>query len=217
MKHYDLTAWTDFARGLLSAENATHMSEHLLHCTLCSHVASLLRRATDAGLADRTFEPSAELVASAEQIFSGTVFAANLNILAKFRRLAGVIRWDSPQNPLPAGIRSMRTDSRHLACQAGGYSVDLWFDAEPVGDRFTLTGQIANAAEPEIRMGDLTAVLLSGEHPVASATTTEFGEFSLRYQPVKNLRLILPLVHSGEYVDIPLNLPDINKIGGAKL
>ncbi len=211
MSHYDLTVWTDYARGLVSAEASAQMSRHLGQCTLCAYVANLLQRASETGAADRDFEPPVAVVAAAEGIFPGAVSqsapAKSGRIWAGLRQLAGELRQDSLEGAVPQGVRSLRPDSRHMTYQAGHYSVDLWFDSDPANSAMTVTGQIADETAPDVPMRDTKALLLAGNQLLASTTTTEFGEFSLRYKPGPTVRLFMPVERSGEYVEVSLNLP----------
>lgn len=211
MSHYDLSVWTDYARGLAPAEVAAHMSRHLGQCTLCAYVANLLQRASETGAADRAFEPPAAIVASAECIFPGAVSHAALaktgRMWAGLRQVASELRWDSLEGTVPEGVRSLRPDSRHVAYQAGNYALDLWFDSDPATSAMTVTGQIADETAPDVPMRDTKAILLAGNQLLASATTTEFGEFSLRYKPGPTVRLFMPVERRGEFVEVSLNLP----------
>ena len=217
MSHYDLTAWSDYVRGLLPQDTAGQMAQHAGECTLCAYNASLMARSAATGFADRRFEPPAKLVAAAEEILpsvrrpliqpAGT--PEPVGFLAGLRRLPISLQWDSFDGLVPAGVRSLKSDSRHLAYRAGRYAVDLWLDTDPSASSVTLTGQIANARQPDMPMPDMKASLLNGNHVLATTTTTEFGEFSLRAMPGPGLRLIMPVEPTGEYLEVALNFPEV--------
>jgi hypothetical protein len=219
MSHYDLTAWSDYVRGLLPQSTTEQMARHAGECTLCAYDANLLARTASTGFADRGFLPPVELVAAAEQILPSARRPVSLaagasesvGFLAGLRRLPVSLQWDSFDGVVPAGVRSLKSDSRHLAYRAGRYAVDLWLDTDPSASSVTLTGQIADAREPDMPMPDMQALLLSGSHVLATTTTTEFGEFSLRAMPGPGLRLIMPVVPAGEYLEVALNFPEVHE------
>jgi hypothetical protein len=157
---------------------------------------------------DRLSAPPHRLVEAAEDIFSGPAWdVPSESMWAGLRRFIGELTWDSDSQPVPAGLRGARPDCRHSVFHAGRYSVDLRVDSEPGSTAVTLTGQIADEATPDAPVSDIRAVLLAGRRPIATVPVTPFGEFSLRCEPRRGLRLLIPLVSLGECVEVPLKLP----------
>ena len=209
MDHFDLTQWTDYVRGVTPAGATREMAEHAGMCRSCSLILELLHRVAEVTAADRAFTPSADLVESAESIFPAPGHV-NRGLRAGLRRLRGQLAWNSAVDPMPAGVRSLRPDVRHYVYRAGRYSVDLLLDSDPGTSMVTMTGQIADESTPDTPFDKTKALLFSGKRMVASATTNEFGEFSIRYEPSGNLRLFLPVELTGEYVELPLDVPEVN-------
>jgi hypothetical protein len=212
MNHYDLTQWADYVRGV--AAPAEHkMGAHAVQCPSCAMLLAVLRRVAETTVADRAFEPPAQLVSEVESIFppapvAGTGIARDT--WAALRRIAGQLAWNSLSDPMPAGVRTARPDLEHVVYRAGRYSVDLLLDSEPGASSVTMTGQIADESELGATLDNTVAVLFSGDRIVASTTTNAFGEFSLRYEASPNLQLVLPMEQAGEYVELALDMPQVN-------
>jgi len=97
---------------------------------------------------------------------------------AMVERIAAVLAFDSwAGGAVPAGLRSVPTDSRHLLFNAKGRDIDLRI--VPVRDRFALTGQVLGPDEA----GQVELVAETGESAggpaLRVAALDELGEFRL--------------------------------------
>jgi len=110
---------------------------------------------------------------------------------ASVRRLiAGILSFDSwMPAPLPAGVRAVPSDVRHLLFSASGRDVDLRI--EPAADRFTLSGQILGPDES----GSVELVRQESAEPATAqaqvATLDDLGTFRLEAVARGSYRLTL--------------------------
>lgn len=209
MDHFDLTQWTDYVRGVTPPDAAGAMTEHARKCASCRPILEFLLRVAETAAADRAFVPPPHVVETAEAIFPAPT-GVSRDVWAGLRRVAGRLAWNSAVDPMPLGVRSMRPDSKHFVYRAGRYSIDLLLDGDPCATAVTMTGQIADESTPGSPLDNTKALLFSGKRIVASTTTNEFGEFSMRYEPSANLRLCLPVEQTGEYVELSIDVPKVN-------
>jgi hypothetical protein len=197
MKHFGPGPWADFARGLLSGEQAREMQAHAQACLACRRTAEVLRKLAEFARAEGTSEPPPEVVGRAKAIFQrwqpkSTGFAGGV-----FRVL-----YHSFRQPLPAGVRAMDRPYRVLY-GAGDYALDVQIEPEHGTSRCALVGQIANQLHPDDRLPNVPVMVVSGERVVASALSNAHGEFHLTYPPREGLRLRV-FLRDGEGAEIPL-------------
>src|SRR5579863_6390787 len=143
------------------------MGRHLKECVLCSLTVDVLRRAAATARLDRSFEPPAHLVEAAVRIFPVTT-DVEWKVWTGLRRLVAEIALNSSVAPAVAGVRSLRSASRHFVYKAGQYSIDLQLDKDPGVTSVGMTGQIADETAPDIPIGNTRVVLLSGDRLLGS-------------------------------------------------
>jgi hypothetical protein len=213
MKHFDLARWADFVRGITTADETREMSGHALVCASCRMALDLVRRIAETAAADLLFEPPAQVTRSAERIFPVIPVTEGFirGLWSGLRRVAAELEWNSAADQLPAGVRTTHLDLQHLFYRAGRYSLDLLLDSDAAGNIVTMTGQIADDSVPPGSLEKTKAMLVSGEQVISSTTTNEFGEFSLRYEAAPNLHLVIPVERAGEYIELALEMPQVNR------
>lgn len=204
MKHFELTQWADYVRGASSPSANELLGAHLNECQECVDAANMLRRVTLTATADRQFHPPHHVVDAAVSIFPSREIPVGL------RPVIGRLSFDSFAGVMPAGVRSLRPESRHLVYEAGKYCVDLLVDGDPSEQTLTLTGHVVDQAAPGSRLGGASAIALSGKRVVASAMANDLGEFSLVSAYRRNLRLLVPLQAAGECLELTLKSPKVS-------
>ncbi len=147
------------------------------------------------GLADAP----AHWVRSALALFParGALSALGDAAAALARQVVAVLSFDSwaPQ-ALPAGVRSVPSDSRHLVFSALGRDIDLRI--LPAAGQFALAGQILGPDES----GTVEIVAESADGPLSrSAALDAMGEF--RLDGVPGGRYVMTLHLAGERVMLP--------------
>jgi len=186
MKHFEISDWADFVRGLVDPVRGEAMSRHLSEgCRKCARMAEVFGRVAPLGRRELCYEVPEYAVHCARAIFV-LEQPQEVRIL---QRWAGRLLFDSFREPLPAGVRSQHRISRQTLYDVGEYAVDLRQEHERGGSEVTMVGQIASRREPERPMAGLPVTLCSGKAVLARAVSNEFGEFQMQYLPARDLRL----------------------------
>ena len=186
MKHFEISQWADFVRGLVDPVRGEAMNRHLAEgCGKCRRTAEVLGRVAPLGRMEPRYEVPEYAVHCARAIYV-LEQPQEVRILPWF---VGRLVFDSFCEPLPAGVRSQHRISRQTLYEAGEYAVDLRQEHERGGSEITMVGQIARRGEPGRAVAGLPVRLCSGKTMLARAATNEFGEFQMRYAPARNLRL----------------------------
>jgi hypothetical protein len=107
------------------------------------------------------------------------------------RRITRVARLvlDTFLQPLPAGIRSMQSDTRQLVYEAPPLTADISFERSPNSTRITLLGQVLRTKEPQLALNGVSVVLKSRNGPLNVKMTNEAGEFSFEFQDERTVSL----------------------------
>ena len=119
--------------------------------------------------------------------------------------LTAKIFFDSAFDPLPAGARSLDTNSRHVLCQADEYYVDCKMDYDRESRNVILVGQILHG---DGALKELPVFLISDDRVVVSGTN-RFGEFeSTCHQAPVTLRL---MVSEGKCLEVKVDLRQVGE------
>lgn len=199
MSHFEISDWTDFVRGLLSVDQKAVMQNHLAEgCAECASTCNALQRIASAATADRAWNVPSELVTAAEAIFRERKHV----LPSLLSRIAARLIYDNVGELLPAGTRAGQAVTRQLAFDAGDYYLDLSMGGDAT--QCSLVGQFASKKTPTTPQAGVLVLLIAGDTVVSRTVTNEFGEFSLEYQPRKNLRLCLPIAAEGTQIEVSL-------------
>ena len=198
MNHFDITNWTDFARGCVAGADRAPMQAHLDGgCRRCRATVDLLQRVVAAVRADGLSEPPPDIVRCAKAI----------SALQRPRASGGwsVARliYDSLREPLPAGMRADVRAWRHAVFEAGGLFIDLRVEREQAQMR--LVGQLTHRDDPNRFPTASPVLLLARRDVVAHAVSNQFGEFQMDYPPTRDLRLCIALPDPAPRVEVSLN------------
>jgi len=199
-RHFDITEWADYVRNVAPAEQHEQMMAHLLGCSKCEKVQSLLSRF--AGICLR--EAKVEIPRLAEQQVKALVGLARAPRRGTLARLLGSLVYDSLNDPQPVGVRGTHQINRQVMFNAGDYSVDLRFEHEKGSASVVLVGQIANQKAPEENLANLPVILVAGNRELTRSISNTFGEFQLEYVPESDLRLLVPLETRGQELEVVL-------------
>jgi len=199
-RHFDITEWADYVRNVAPAEQHEQMMAHLLGCSKCEKVQSLLSRF--AGICLR--EAKVEIPRLAEQQVKALVGLARAPRRSTLARLLGSLVYDSLNDPQPVGVRGTHQINRQVMFNAGDYSVDLRFEHEKGSASVVLVGQIANQKAPEENLANLPVILVAGNRELTRSISNTFGEFQLEYVPESDLRLLVPLETRGQELEVVL-------------
>jgi hypothetical protein len=199
MSHFDISEWTDLARGVLPDERRAALDGHLAEgCPECASAYAILRKAASVAAADRAWNVPPALVTAAEAIFAEQQRVRPPLLSRIFARLI----YDNIGELQPLGARAGHGASRQVAFDAGDYYLDLSVGGE--GVQVSLLGQFVSRKTPSVPLEGIPVLLVSEDSVIARTMTNQFGEFSLEYRSRKNLRLCLPVAAEGAQIEVPL-------------
>jgi hypothetical protein len=207
MKHLTDGNAADLVRGLAAAKDRRWMEKHLESgCARCRESVAFLRSISVVTQADAQWEPPADIIERALDIFP----ERRPRVAPLRRRLLARLMYDSFREPLPAGIRAGRGVSRQVLYRAGDFFLDLRLDYEQGAGRASLVGQVAaripeDLARTKVPSASVSVLLMDGRAVVAQAPLNRFGEFHLDYEPQPRLRLRVPLGAAQTGVELPLS------------
>jgi hypothetical protein len=200
MKHYGIAQWVDFARDLVTAEDAAAMRNHAAACEECRQIADYCSE-----LASICVGMSHNPVPQAVVRRALSVFP--LQFAARPRRSFRIpieLIYDSFLRPAPAGLRASWQVGWQALYHAGDCSIDLRIEPELRSLRASVIGQISNHVAPESRMADLPVCLKAGRLVVAETRSNQFGEFQMEYEQQTRLQLCVYLEGGAKSILVPL-------------
>ncbi len=174
MKHYDVTEWTDFVRGVADPARQRAMEDHLATgCGRCGRIATALRRVVEAGANELRHQPPDYAVRSVKAFFG----------LHRPERAPGwatttlPLTFDSALAPASAGTRTLEDRSRQLLFESDDFALDVRLQRQS-GDREAMVvGQLLKRpAEP---VANAPAYLVCDGAIASSGFTGEFGGFRM--------------------------------------
>jgi len=200
-RHFDITEWADYARGLAPAEKHQEMQAHLQSgCSRCEKVQNLFSKFALVAARERELEVPRVAERSVKALFT----LGREPRRSALQRLWANLTYDSANDLQPVGVRGTHQISRQVLFHAGDYSVDLRFEHEKGSASMVLVGQIANQKTPEQLMSNLPVILLAGDREVSRSISNSFGEFQMEYLPESDLRLLVPLESTGQELEVVL-------------
>jgi hypothetical protein len=201
MKHFDISHWTDFARGVRGEADRAAMEAHLLSgCPRCRATLDLMKRVMTSTAAGGRYEPPADAVRWVKAIS-----ALQGPKKSPLFRLVPRLVFDSFKDPAPVGIRSEDRVSHHALYEAGDFHLDLRFEQEKGSPLVTLVGQLTNGKDPDSSLAEAPVLVTARKEIVAHAIYNRFGEFQMDFPPSRFLRLCIALDPPTRQIDLSLN------------
>lgn len=191
MSHFSDEIWADWARGIASADAGAEIRDHLASgCVGCSSslatwegVAELARREPD-------YEPPESVLRRAVALFEQYA-PTRPAVLERSTKLAELV-FDSFDNPLPAGIRSLERATRHVSYKAGSYFVDVRIEEAGTSGWASVIGQLMHHPDASaLSLEGLSVVVTAGRAMVAETTTNRFGEFAFEMETHRDNHLAI--------------------------
>ena len=202
MKHFDITQWTDFGRGVVPGPERAAMETHLSvqGCARCRATLDFVRGVGSvARAADRNTPP--DYAVRCAKALSALLQPQK----ARFPSLVAHLIYDSFRDPIPAGMRSEDRVSRQALYEAGDFCLDLRLEHDRGAPLVTLVGQLTNRTAPDSSVPEAPVLLMARNDVVAHTVSNPFGEFQMEYVPARYLRLCVPLDPSGKRIEVSLN------------
>lgn len=174
MKHFKITEWTDYVRGLADADRRQAMESHLASgCKRCAELADSLARVAEVGRSESRHQAPDYAVRSIKAFFS----------LQRPERASGLATitlprsFDSALAPASAGTRNFGEQGRQLLFESEDFALDVRFERPGSESSGVIVGQLLKRpAEP---VANAPAYLVSDGAIAASAFTGDFGGFRL--------------------------------------
>ena len=201
MKHFDITHWADFARGVAADADRAAMEAHLSYgCRRCRGTLELVQRVATTARTEAVYAPPDSVVRCAKAI--GALLRPQGSTVS---RLIMRLAYDSFRDPAPAGIRAEDRVSRHTLFEAGNFALDLRLEQEKGSPLTTLVGQLTIRQEPDGSLDEAPVLLMTKKEIVAHAVYNRFGEFQMDYPSSRHLRLCISVNPPGKRLELSLN------------
>lgn len=173
----------DFADGTSVGDDISLVEKHLADCAACRETLSWYRGVVATASADATVEPPTWVTRKAVSLFAeARQAAAERGLRGLVSRLRAALVFDS----LSGGGETVfarggaPAATRQLLYSAAPFDVDMLISGAAPGRSLTVAGQVlASGEEAFEEVGSLTVELVSGGQVRHTATTSEFGEFSI--------------------------------------
>jgi len=200
MNHFDITQWTDFARGVTAVADRGVMEAHVVSgCARCRETLSLVKRVVESARIDNASDPPEHVVRCAKAL-SALMSPTRSDVSTLIARLV----YDSFGALAPVGMRAEDRVSRHGLYEAGDFCVDVRLEQEMGSALATLVGQISNRVDPDSSLIEAPVLLMARKDIIAHTVYNRFGEFQMEYPPAPDLRLRLALVPPGKRLELSL-------------
>jgi hypothetical protein len=200
MRHYGISQWVDFTRGLVGEADGQAMSSHSDACSDCRELSAFSQNLTGICLQMETNPVPAWVVRSAKAIFPVQTVAEPKRSF----RIPTQLIFDSMLAPEPAGLRATWQIGWQALYRAGDCSLDLRVEPELASTRAAVIGQISNHTIPENQMENIPVFLKSGKSVVAETRSNRFGEFQMEYEQQGRLQLCVYLEDGSKCFQVPL-------------
>jgi len=203
MKHFEIEQWSDFVRGLSSANDRRTMAEHLSSgCAACRRTVELLSAVAVAAGAESGYEVPDGVVRQAKAIFA----ARRQELPERWPHLLARLVYDSFREPLPVGLRTEQRFNRHALYEAGEFCLDFRLEYQQRSPRVTLVGQVADRRQPTRPVAGALVLLARANDVLARAVANELGEFQMEYEPKKLLKLFVMIERDpSPQIEVPLD------------
>jgi hypothetical protein len=208
MKHYGISQWVDFVRGLVPESTGTTMRNHLGGCSECRDVAEFCENLQSV-LSQAASDAVPEWVVRRAK----AIFPVPAEPVRKRSTLVPIeLIYDSFSLPAVAGLRATWQVGWQALYRAGDCSLDLRIEPELASERAVVIGQISNHIRPGEIMEGIPVRLRSGKVVVAETRSNRFGEFLMEYEEEARLQLCIYLEDRSSRIQVPLK-----KFGAARV
>lgn len=201
MKHYGISEWIDFVRGLAPGESRENMRYHLIEgCSECRDLAGFCETLQNVSVQAASHSAPDWVVRRAKAIFP---VQAEAQRKRSFRIPIELI-YDSFALPAAAGLRATSQVGWQGLYRAGDCSLDLRIEPELASARAAVIGQLSNHVVPDEKMEGIPVCLKSGKLVIAETRSNRFGEFLMEYEQEGRLQLCVYLEDRSSRFHVPL-------------
>jgi hypothetical protein len=142
MRHITAEKLLDYLERLSTEAENSVIDAHLSRCATCAELKQELQFLVSELRKDADFEPPPESLQWAFDLFHPLRRSPPVGR----RRLIAPLVFDSFNQPMYAGVRSIGVSARQLLYRAGDVDVDIKIESREANDRLTLAGQVLSSA-----------------------------------------------------------------------
>lgn len=207
MPPYDLSQWTDYARGLNDPQSRGELAAHL---ALPGSESARRSVAAFEGLLafarrDAELEPPADALRGAK-LLGALLRPGGAGGEGWLSRLRSRLTFDSAATPLAFGVRHFGGDlgdDRQLIFQSDDYCVDLRLEREAARGSWVVVGQLLCEKDGVAPVPGVSMLATSEDRFVGRTRTGELGEFQAAGLPGADLRFFF-LVSEEICLEVPV-------------
>ena len=200
MKHYEITEWTDYVRGVAGGNLGKRMGDHLAEgCTQCGVTQAALREVAVLADKDSRLDLADGVVRSVKALFAHR----QPERARELKCLALQLVYDSFLQPAPAGVRNVNETSRRMVFRGEDIALDLILARDEASSDLRLNGELVSSSEGP--MPDIPAMLVEDHEVIDQSLTGSLGNFFITCERPETTHLRL-LVGDGEYIEVPLSV-----------
>ena len=200
MKHFALTEWADFVRGVTTYEQTESMQKHLDEdCSRCKQTAAMWTSMVAFGQREVTYEPPPSALRIAKSYFAPFKLAMRQGRTLRLARRT----FDSLEGQPLAGLRGSSPVAQQLMCQCGSVFIDLRLEPKPATRSISLAGQVLDSSQPGGGLAGIPVSLLSKEDTWLETITNPLGEFQFTFSPAPHLELLFGMEDTAVLVLLP--------------
>jgi hypothetical protein len=187
VKHFSLTEWADFARGVVPPEQRGTMQKHLDEdCTRCKKTVGMWTSISAFARQETAYAPPASALRVAKSYLAPFQLAARRSSILELAKQT----FDNLESQVLAGVRSSGPAPQQLMYQCGNIFIDLRLVANPAARTTALAGQVVESGKPG-GLNGIPVSLLSKEKAWLETTTNHLGEFHFSFPPTRHLTLLV--------------------------
>ena len=200
MKHFSLTEWTDFVRGVVTPEQRASMLKHLDEdCSRCKKTVGTWTSVAEFFKHEATYKPPVDARRIAQSYLAPFKLALRQTQVLRLARPT----FDSFERPTLTGVRGFDSGPQQLMYQCGSVFIDLRLESKPATHSMALAGQVVDSGQPEGGLEGIPVSLLSKGDTWLETTTNQLGEFHFSFPPAQHLRLLFGMKGTAWLVLLP--------------
>ena len=200
MKHFSLTEWADFVRGVVTGEQRASMQKHLDEdCSRCQKTVGMWTSIVTFAKHEATYDPPASALRVAKSYLAPFRLAS---LQTRVLQLAKCT-FDSFASQVLAGVRGSEPVPQQLMYRCGNVSIDLRLEPKPATRSMALAGQVLDSGHPGGGLAGIPVSLLSREDTWLETTTNQLGEFHFSFPAAHHLRLLFGMQGAAWLVLLP--------------
>lgn len=203
MKHFSLTDWADFVRGVVPAGQSELMQKHLdAVCPKCTRTVQLWSSIVGFAKQEVSYSPPAAALRITESYFPQFFSHQYQKKGFQLARLT----FDSFEHQAAEGIRGSDNGPRQLMYQFGDVYVDMRMQPRTASGEVMLLGQVLRSGQSAAIAANAPISLLVNDETVCTTATNELGEFYMSFHATHHPKLLV-VVEADTFL-VPL--PDID-------